>query len=72
MFGCEKKCGLLHEEAHLNIIFFKELYSLVWVQCSQIMKANIEVTDNFTKICTNLDVLELIKYIKYVYFHFEK
>ena len=53
---------------HENI---KTLYSLVWGQCSDIMRQKVEASDNFDSICASGDGLKLLKAIKGIAFHFQ-
>ncbi len=49
----------------------KTLYSLVWGQCSDIIRTKLESLDTFTGISDRLDSIMLIKEIKGIVFNFQ-
>jgi hypothetical protein len=49
----------------------KTVYSLVWGQCTDVMRTKLEATNNFKTLSTNGDGLGLIMAIKDLVFHFK-
>jgi hypothetical protein len=49
----------------------KTLYSLVWGQCTDIMKQKLEASDDFEDIALEQNGLELLKAIKNIVFQFQ-
>jgi hypothetical protein len=49
----------------------KTLYSLVWGQCSDVIRARIEALDNYQDMTNQSDSIKLLKSIKSLVFNFE-
>ena len=49
----------------------KTLYSLVWGQCSDIMRQKIEASDKYQEMSATADSMELLKTIKTISFNFQ-
>ena len=49
----------------------KTLYSLVWGQCTDIMRQKLEAVNNFEQVSADGNGLELLRMIKNLAFHFQ-
>ena len=49
----------------------RKLYSLIWGQCTDVMREKLEALDDYVNIKAEYDALELLKQIKSINFKFE-